>query len=143
MVEIFQFRKNKLGKPWLAQLAIGETRKIYEVVKACPMDMNGLNTREDLNIIPLGSYCFLIGMDWLDMHHVLLDFYNKDFTCLDEEGNLKSLQRIPRDVTIREVLSLQLNKSFGKGCQLFVAHMEDKPNDKTPNIEDYAVLKEF
>jgi hypothetical protein len=44
------------------------------------MDMNGLSTREDLNIIPLGSYDFIIGMDWLDQHHVFLDCYNKTFT---------------------------------------------------------------
>jgi hypothetical protein len=53
------------------------------------MDMNGLRTKEDLNIIPLGSYDCLIGMDSSDMHHVFLDFYNKEFTCLDEEGNLR------------------------------------------------------
>ena len=65
------------------------------------MDMNGLSTKYDLNIIPLGSYNFLIGMDWLDQHHVVLDFYNKLFTCLDEEGNLRTTQGIPRVVNIR------------------------------------------
>jgi hypothetical protein len=53
-------------------------------------------------------------MDWLDKHHVVLDCYNKAFTCLDEEGNLKSVQGIPREVTIREVSSLQLKKISGK-----------------------------
>jgi hypothetical protein len=143
MVEIFQFPKSKLGKPWLVQLATGEKRKINEMVKACPMDMNGLSTKAYLNIIPLGSYDFLIGMDWLDMHHVVLDCYNKAFTCLDEEGNLKTVQGIPRVVTIREVSALQLKKSFRKGCQVFAAHMEEAPKDKVPNIEDYAVLREF
>ena len=28
--------------------------------------MNGMKTFVDLNIIPLGSYDVLIGMDWLD-----------------------------------------------------------------------------
>jgi hypothetical protein len=51
------------------------------------MNMNGLNTSVDLKIIPLVSYDFLIGMDWLDQHHAILDCYNKEFTCLDEEGN--------------------------------------------------------
>jgi hypothetical protein len=46
------------------------------------MDMNGLSTREDLNIIPLGSYDFLIGMDWLDQHHAILECYNKDIYFL-------------------------------------------------------------
>jgi hypothetical protein len=39
----------------------------------------------DLNIIPLGSYDVLIGIDWLDAHHDVLDCHNKTFTCLDEE----------------------------------------------------------
>jgi hypothetical protein len=51
------------------------------------MEMNGLCTKdESLNIIPLGSYVFLIGMDWLDQHHGILDCYNKAFNCLDK-GN--------------------------------------------------------
>jgi hypothetical protein len=106
MVERFQLPKIKLGKPWLVQLATGAKRKINEMVKACPMDMNGMNTREDMNIIPLGSYDFLIGMDWMEKNHVVLYCYNKSFTCLDEEGNLRTIQSIPRTITIREVSSL-------------------------------------
>jgi hypothetical protein len=113
------------------------------MVKACPMNMNGLNTRDELNIIPLGSYDSLIGMDWLDQHHAFLDFYNKEFTCLDEEGNLRTIQGILRAVTIREISSLQLKKSYRKGCQIFAAHMEETPKEKMENFEDYEVLKEF
>jgi hypothetical protein len=57
------------------------------------------------------------------------------------KGNLRKVQRIPRVVTIKEVLALQMNKIFRKGCQLFVAHMEEFPKAKVPNIQDYAVLK--
>jgi hypothetical protein len=116
MVERFQLPRSNFGKPWLVQLATWEKRKSNEMVKACPMEMNGLHTKYDLNIIPLGSYDFLIGMDWLDQHHVVLEFYNKAFTCLDEEGNLRIVQCIPRVVTIREVSSLQLKKRYRKGC---------------------------
>jgi hypothetical protein len=143
MVERFQLPRSKLGKPWLVQLATGEKRKINEMVKACPMEMNGLHTKVDLNIIPLGSYDCLIGMDWLDQHHVVLDCYNKEFTCLDEEGNLRTVQGIPRVVTIREVSALQLKKSYRKGCQVFAVHMEEAPKDKVSNVEDCTVLKEF
>jgi hypothetical protein len=62
------------------KLAMGAKRRIIELVKDCPMDMNGLNTKVDLNIISLGSYVCLIGMDWLDKHHVVLGCYNKAFT---------------------------------------------------------------
>jgi hypothetical protein len=104
--------------------------------------MNGVSIKVDLNIIPLGSYNFLIGMDWLDKHHAILDFYNKAFTCLDEEGNLRMVQGIPRPISVREISTLQLKRSSRKGCQIYVAHMEDTPKDKEPSLEDYPFLKE-
>jgi hypothetical protein len=119
MVERFHFPRSKLGKSWLVQLATGAKRRINEMVKECPMDMNGLSTREDLNIIPLGSYDFLIGMDWLDKHHVVLDCYNKAFTCLDEEGNLRT------------------SSGYSKGSNYqrsFILAAEEKLQERMPNI---------
>ena len=63
MVESLHFPRSKHGKSWLVQLATGAKRNINYMVKSCIMDMNGLNTREDLNILPLGLYKCLIGMD--------------------------------------------------------------------------------
>jgi hypothetical protein len=143
MVEILHFLRSKLGKYWLVQLATRAKRKINEMVKACPMDMNGLSTMEDMNTIPLGSYEYLIGMDWLDQHHVIQDCYNKAFTCLDEEGNLMTIHEILRAVTVKEISTLQLKKSYKKWCQIFAAHMKETPKENVPNIEDYAILKEF
>jgi hypothetical protein len=91
MVERFHLLRRNLGKLRLGKLATREKKNISEVVKACPMDMNGLCTKVNLNIIPLGSYDGLIGMYWLDENHVVLDCYNKAFTYLDEKGNLRSV----------------------------------------------------
>jgi hypothetical protein len=56
---------------------------------------------------------------------------------------LRTVQGIPRIVTIREILALQLKKSYRKGCEIFAVHMEETPMDKVPSVEDCAVLKEF
>jgi hypothetical protein len=113
------------------------------MVKSIFMDMKGLNIKVDLNILPLGSYECLIGMDLLDQHHAILDYHNMTFTCLDEEGSLRRLQGIPRVVTIREISTLQLKRCYRKGCKILAAHMEETPKDKVPNLEDYTVLKQF
>jgi hypothetical protein len=63
LVERFHLKRRKHGKSWLVHLATRAKRRINEFFKDFPMDMNGLSTKEDLNIIPLGSYFFLIGMD--------------------------------------------------------------------------------
>ena len=62
MVESLHLPRSKHGT-WLVQLATGAKIKFNEMVKSCLMDMNGLNTKADLNILPLGSYDCLIGMD--------------------------------------------------------------------------------
>ena len=56
------------------------------MVRGYSISLNGVNTSVDLNIIPFGYYDILIGMDWLDKHHVVLDCHRKTFTCLDRDG---------------------------------------------------------
>ena len=53
------------------------------MVEKCPLEMNGLATSIDLNVLPLGSYDVLIGMDWLEVHRVKLDCYHNTFECMD------------------------------------------------------------
>ena len=106
VVESLQLSRRKHEKSWLVQLATGTNRKFIELVKSCPVDMNGLSTKVELNILPLGSYDYLIGMDWLDQHHDILDCCNKAFTYLDEEGNRKTVQGIPKVVVVREISAM-------------------------------------
>ena len=77
--------------------------------------MNNLTTHVDLNILPLGSYHLLIRMDWLDKHRVILNCYEKTFSCLDDKGNTIFLKWIPKKVTIREISSLQMERFVLKG----------------------------
>jgi hypothetical protein len=122
--------KRKLGKASLVQLATGTKRRIHDMVRSCSISLNGVNTSIDLNIIPLGSYDILIGMDWLDKHHVVLDFHNKTFTCLDGNRKQSIAKGVPRPISIREISSLQLKRCFRKGCQLYGAHGEELNNTK-------------
>jgi hypothetical protein len=95
--------RRKHENSWLAYLTTGTKWKVTELVKSYSVDMKGLSTKAEFNILSLGSYDCLIGMDWLDQHHALLDYHNKEFTCLDEEGNQKIVQGIPRAVVVREI----------------------------------------
>ena len=84
IVEICAFKKLKHRKSWLVQLATGTKRKVSEVVERCPFVMDGLVTYANLNVLSLGSYDILIGMDWLEAHRVKLDYSKKTFECMDE-----------------------------------------------------------
>jgi hypothetical protein len=80
-------------------------------------------------------------MDWLDMHHVILDFYNKIFTCLDEEGKQKTMEGIPSPISLRDISSLDMRRCFRKGCQLHATHVEELANCKIPSFEEFIVLQ--
>ena len=65
----------------MVQLATGTKRKVVSYVEYCEMFMSQFKTQMKLNVLPLGSYDVLIGMEWLEKHIVVLNFFEKTFTC--------------------------------------------------------------
>ena len=51
-----------------------------------PTELNGILTKVNLNVLPLGSYDALIGMDQLEKNRAKVDCYEKFLECIDEEG---------------------------------------------------------
>ena len=60
----------------------------------------------NLNILPLRPYDLLIGMEWLEKHKVVLNFYIDTFTYEDEKGNIRTINGIPRKVSMRQTYAL-------------------------------------
>ena len=87
-------------------MAIGNKRNFNKLVKSFPLEMNGLFTREYLNILPLCSYYLLIGMDFLEAHIAKMELYDKTFEYIDEEGIPITLRGIPNDVYVRYISSM-------------------------------------
>jgi predicted aspartyl protease len=143
IVDRLHLEKSKHGKASLVQLATGTKRRIHDMVRSCSISINGVNTSVDLNIIPLGSYDIMIGMDWLEKHHVVLDCHKKTFTCLDGNGKQSTVKGFPKPISIKNISALQLKICFRKGFPLYVVHVEELDNTKGPILEDFSVLQEF
>ena len=101
IVDVCKLGKVKHDKPWLVQLAKGTKQKVSEIVKDCEVNLNGFPTRVNLNILSLGLYDILIGMDWLEQNHVMLDFLHMSILCTDSQGNQVKIQGIPKKVSVR------------------------------------------
>ena len=57
----------------------------------------------------------------------MLNRFERTFTCTDDNGNIVKVKGIPRNVTIREISTLQMKRSVRKGCKVFDVYvMEDK-----------------
>ena len=120
LVEKIKLPVEKFAKSWLVQLAIGAKRRVIDFVKECTLFMNQFETYVKLNVLLLGSYDVLIGMDWLEQHRLVLNCFDKTFICLNNEGEMVTVKGIPRKTTIRDISSLQLNRVVQKGCKYFV-----------------------
>ena len=57
--------------------------------------MDQFETFVKLNVLPLGSYDMLIGMDWLEQHRVVLNCFEKTFTCINNDGEIVNVKAIP------------------------------------------------
>jgi hypothetical protein len=67
----------------------------------------------------------------------------RPFHCLDEDGKSRTIKGIPKVISVRKILSLQLKKCFRKGCQLYATHILDSTKDNGPKLEDYHCLAKF
>jgi hypothetical protein len=90
-------------KPWLVQLSTRTKRKVEEAILTCQFIMGGLPTRATLNVLPLGSYDLLIGMDWLVAYKTKVEFYHKTLECVNKEGKTMTLQGIQNPVSVRQI----------------------------------------
>ena len=85
--------------------------------------MSQFKTQVKLNVLPLGSYDVLIGMDFLEKHEVVLKCFEKTFTCLNEKRETIIVKEKPRKISVRHISALQMKKNVRKGCKVFFVHV--------------------
>ena len=73
--------------------------------------MTQFETQFKLNVLPLGSYDVLIGMDWLEIHQVILKWFQKTFTCLNGKGERITVTGIPRKISVTQISALQMKEA--------------------------------
>ena len=64
LVEKCKLSVGKFARSWtLVQLATGAKRQVVSFIKNCAVTTDQFKTSVKLNVLPLGSYDMLIGMD--------------------------------------------------------------------------------
>jgi hypothetical protein len=105
--------------------------------------MGEVSTQATLNILPLGSYDLLIGIDWLATYKARLECYHKTLECVSEEGRRITLQGIQKPVSVRQISALQVRKYCKKGCPLYAIQVLKLVEDDKPSLEDHPILREY
>ena len=88
----------------------------------------------------------LIGMDWLEQHRVVLNCFDKTFTCANNDGETVNVRGIPRKTAIRQISALQLKRDVRKVCKAFavtVINEENTNNEDKLKLEDILILRGY
>ena len=72
------------------------------------MLMIQFKTQLKLNVLAVGSYDVLIGMERLEKHRVVLICFEKTFTCLDEKGEIIIVKGIPIKAYVRKIMFVKV-----------------------------------
>eukprot|EP00253_Pinus_taeda_P035941 PITA_35941 len=144
VVEQCKLSYEKFKSPWLVQLATGAKRRVLAKINNCPFSIAGQSITADLNVLPLGSYDILIGMDWLEKHWSLVNCKTKTIYYKDDLGQQQELQGIKHPVQIRPITASQLAKCLRKKCEIYaiqVGYANQK--DKVSAIDSIPIVQEF
>eukprot|EP00253_Pinus_taeda_P009062 PITA_09062 len=144
IVERCKLQSTKFKNPWLVQLATGAKRRVVAKITDCSFTIAGQTVTADLNVLPLGSYDILIGMDWLEKHWSLVDCKTKIIYFRDSLGNKQEMQGIKRPVQVRPITANQLVKCVRKGYQIYAVQVgyADSKN-KSALLNNIPVIQEF
>lgn len=82
----------------MVQLATGEKRKFCANIPNCTIEISEQQLTVDLNILPLGSYDVLLGMDWLEKHWTLVDCKENIIYYIMQDGTRREIQGIKKPI---------------------------------------------
>ena len=91
---------------WLVQLDTRTRRRVHHWVRSYAFELNGMPTSTHLNLIPLGSYSMLLGMDSLFINMNKVDFYEKAIEFLDDDRERRILLGTKKPISVRMVITM-------------------------------------
>lgn len=69
-----------------------------------------------MNVLPLGSYIILLGVDWLYLHKTKVECYEKSIDYLNDSGEKRVLKGKKNSKSIRMVTIVKEKHNHMKWC---------------------------
>jgi hypothetical protein len=90
----------------------------------------------------LGSYDFLVGMDWLQSHETIINYKMNILNLIDDLGQNRVIVGRNQGVSLIFITSLQLKKNMRKGCNMY-AILDLNEKGEVEILEDIPVVSKF
>ncbi|GJT90506.1 putative reverse transcriptase domain-containing protein [Tanacetum coccineum] len=138
-----------LDVSYAVELADGRIAKTNTVLRGCTIGLLGHPYNINLIPIELGSFDFIIGMDWLANNHALI-LCDEKIVCIPFGDEILIIQGDRSDKGKKSTLSIisctKTQKYMKKGCQVFLVQVTKKEAEvksKEKRLKDVPIVWKF
>ena len=103
--------------------------------------MHLLELHVDLILLKLHDFDIILGMDWLETHHALVDCFAKNVTFHIPRQPEFSFERSSGDTPIQLISVMKAQSLLKKGCEGYLAYIVR--DDKDVKLEDIPIVRDF
>ncbi|XP_070020714.1 uncharacterized protein [Nicotiana sylvestris] len=120
-----------LGTPIYVSTLVGDYVVVDRICQSCVVTLCGFETRVDLMLLDIIDFEIILGMDWLSLYHIVLDFHAKTITLVIP--GLPGLEwKGSTVVTSSQVISfLKARHMVEKGCLAYLAYVLDTTTESS------------
>jgi len=106
LVDKCGLRKEMHADTWLVHIATTIKKKVHHWVRSFAFELNGMPTTIHLNVLPLGLYNMILGMDLMYLHRTKVDCFDKAIDCSEDNGEKRILQGKKKLTSVRMVTAM-------------------------------------
>jgi hypothetical protein len=119
-------------------MASGKKKAVGPSVDNCLMDLGVCTIRLKVYVTALETYDLIIGMEWLESHRVMVDYFPKKVFFVDDEGRSVEIHGVRRKVSLHFILTMKVKCCMRQGCRLHV--VEAINEGKGPSMDQNPIL---
>jgi len=113
-MEHCQLAKESHEESCLVQLAARINIRVENQVRPYPLELNGMPTIANFNVLPLDAYNEFLEMD---------SFFKESIECLNEIGEQRVLWTKLKPTSFRSITVMEAKRSCKRGCMIFIVQI--------------------
>ncbi|XP_073304523.1 uncharacterized protein [Primulina huaijiensis] len=121
----------------------GEHMISTSMVKDAELKLKKNVVRADLIVLPMHEFDIILGMDWLTMNGVTIDFQQMSVSIRPPNGKSFIFEAMQNKQIPHIISCIRAKRLILRGCQGFLASIISIPNTFSRSIEDVEVFKDF
>ncbi|GJR36461.1 putative reverse transcriptase domain-containing protein [Tanacetum coccineum] len=140
---------SSLDTSYVDELADGRISRTNIFLRGCTLGLLGHPFDIDLMPVELGSFDFIINMDWLAKYHALI-VCDEKVVCIPYGDKVLIVRGDDYDGRSKSKLNIisctKTQKYIEKGCQVYLAQVTSKKNEdksEEKRLEDMPIVQEF